>query len=74
VNAEIILEAVFVLNPRTGERARRLAAAVRLLRSGKKRGEACALIQAQFGVCQSNAWRIVDMAADMADAPRKVNL
>ena len=62
----LLLEAVFVLNPRTAERARRLACALALLRAGMQRREACTIIQQRFGVCQSNAWRVVSMAADMA--------
>lgn len=60
------LAAVFVLNPRTGERARRLACAVHLLRSGLSRSECVAAIRVRFSVQQPVAWRVVDMAADMA--------
>lgn len=65
MNAEAILEAVFVLNPRTGERARRLACAVQLLRANASRRDAAAQIQRRFAVGQPEAWRVVDMAADM---------
>lgn len=66
MSAEAILEAVSVLSPRTLDRARRLACAVNLLRAGKTRRESCAIIQDRYMVCQSNAWRLVDMAADLA--------
>lgn len=61
-----ILAAVFALNPRTGARARRLACAVQLLRSGLARRDATMQIRVRFGVGQAVAWRVVDMAADMA--------
>ncbi len=66
MNAELVLEAVFLLNPRTGERARRLVVAVQLLREGTRRADAVAQIQRRFKVGQPEAWRVVDMAADMA--------
>ena len=65
MNAEAILEAVFILNPRTGERARRLACAVLLLRADTSRRDAAIQIQRRFAVGQPEAWRVVDMAADM---------
>ena len=61
-----ILECVAALNPRTLERARRLAVAVSLLRTGMHRREVSAVIRVRFGVVQQEAWRVVDMAADMA--------
>lgn len=64
-----ILEAVQVLNPRTIDRARRLARAIDLLNAGATRGEASKAIQQRFGVCQSTAWRVVDIAADLAGRP-----
>ena len=60
------VSAVFVLNPRTAYRARRLVVAVSLLREGRSRKEVIALIRQRFSVCGSVAWRVVDMAADMA--------
>ena len=60
------LAAVFVLNPRTGERARRLACAVHLLRTGLSRREVTRQIRARFSVGPLEAWRVVDMASDMA--------
>ena len=61
-----ILAAVYALNPRTGERARRLACAVALLRQGMVRREACKMLRVRFTICQQEAWRLVDMASDMA--------
>lgn len=61
-----ILEAVQALSPATMDRARRLARAIDLLNAGATRGEAIKAIQLRFGVCQSTAWRVVDVAADMA--------
>lgn len=65
MKAEAILEAVFILAPRTGERARRLACAADLLRAGTGRRDAAIQIQRRFAVGQPEAWRVVDMAADM---------
>lgn len=59
-------EAVFVLNPRTGERARRLACAVRLLKGGMAVADVRVEIRLRFHVKNPVAWRVVDMAADMA--------
>lgn len=66
MSTELLLEAVFVLNPRTGMRAKRLVCAVQMLRAGTSRRDAVAQIQLRFEVGQPEAWRIVDMAADMA--------
>ncbi len=66
MSMELLLEAVFVLNPRTGARAKRLVCAVQLLQRGASRGEAIAQLQQRFGITQPVAWRVVDMAADMA--------
>ena len=65
-----LLSAVQTLNPRTLDRARRLAVAVSLLRLGNPRRRVCALIRARFAVCQVEAWRIVDMASDMTGPPK----
>jgi hypothetical protein len=64
--SDALIEAVCLLSPRTLERARRLNCAVDLLRAGKSRREVCVIIQGRYRVCQSNAWRLVDMAADVA--------
>lgn len=63
-----ILEAVFVLNPRTGERARRLACAINLLRDGKTTREVSVIIRERFTINRIEAWRIVDIANDLAGA------
>ena len=73
MNAEAILEAVFILNPRTGERARRLACAVQLLRANPSRRDAAAQIRRRFAVGQPEAWSVVDMAADMVLSEVKTN-
>ena len=70
-----VLASVFLLNPRTGERARRLACAVHLLRGGMTRTECVAQLRVRFGILQPVAWRVVDMASDMAGdcaCPHKV--
>ena len=66
MTADDILAAVYLLNRGTAERARRLACAMALMRSGVARKEAVLQIRARFTVCQSEAWRVVDMACDVA--------
>jgi hypothetical protein len=66
MSTELLLEAVFVLNPRTGKRARLLVCAVQLLRSGVPRRDVVSQIRERFSVAQPVAWRVVEMAADMA--------
>jgi hypothetical protein len=66
MTAEDILAAVHLLNARTARRARALACAVDLLRDGRTRREAIVVIRSRFLFSQPSAWRVVDMAADMA--------
>lgn len=66
MTADDILAAVYLLNRGTAERARRLACAVALMRSGQTRRAATMQIRTRFGVCAVEAWRVVDMAADVA--------
>ncbi len=61
-----ILELVHTIDPRVLERARRLEVAMRLLRSGHTRRECSGMIRVQFAISKQTAWRIVDMAVDMA--------
>lgn len=68
MSADEILEAVFVINPRTGERARQLVCAVGLLREGKTTREASAIVRERFQISRCSAWRIVDIANDLAGA------
>ena len=63
---DALLEAVHVLNPRTLERARRLAVALVLLRGGMSRADAMVAIRLRFTIDRFEAWRLVDMAADIA--------
>lgn len=60
------IELVHLLAPRVLERARRLEVAVQLLAAGQHRREVSGIIQRRFGISQQVAWKIVDMAADMA--------
>lgn len=62
----VFVECVFILNPRTASRARRLALAVELLRQGMGRRDVSMQIRSRFGVNRLSAWRIVDVAYDMA--------
>jgi hypothetical protein len=66
MNEAAFTEAVFILNPRTAERAKRLACAVRLLREGLSVAEVRTQIRLRYKVAGPVAWRVVDMAADMA--------
>ena len=66
MTAEALLEAVFLLNPAAAERASRLAAALTLLRAGTSQHEARAQLRVRFRISRVAAWRIVDMASDLA--------
>lgn len=59
------IEAVHLADPRALERARRLQAAVALLRDGTSRREASGIIHARYRCSRPTAWRLVDMAADL---------
>ncbi len=61
-----LLAVVAVLNSRTLHRAKRVTAAIQLLRAGVTKSNARALILARFSCDQAEAWRVVDMASDMA--------
>lgn len=66
MSVDDILEAVYVLNPKTGDRARRLACAIGLLRQGTPRRECVRQIRDRFSTNRVEAWRIVDIAFDLA--------
>ncbi len=61
-----LLEAVAVLNPGALARARRLASAVRLIRSGHSPRDATRIVVATHSCSRIEAWRVVAMAVDMA--------
>jgi len=73
MSADEILEAVFVINPRTGERARRLACAIGLLREGRSTREASVILRERFSISRMEAWRVVDIANDLAGAATEGN-
>jgi hypothetical protein len=60
------LELIFALDPRVIERARRLEFALRHLRAGMPPMEVRLALRLQFHVSQQHAWRIVDVATDLA--------
>jgi len=60
------MELIGVLDPGVIERARRLGSAIKLLRDGLPPLEVRALMRVRYGMTQSRAWRIVDMALDLA--------
>jgi hypothetical protein len=60
------LELIAALDPRVLERVRRLELAIHLLRDGMAPGEVRRALRLRFGVAQPLAWRIVDMAVDLA--------
>ena len=66
MTADQALEAIHALAPKVIERARRLEMAMRLLREGKSRREASAIIFRSYSVSRVTAWRDVGMAHDMA--------
>jgi hypothetical protein len=61
-----LMELVFVIDAKACERARQVKLAMYLLRSGMPTREIRREMQRRFGVSQPTAWRIVDMAVDMA--------
>ena len=52
--------------PQAMERARRLEYAIKLIRQGECRRKVSGAIHERFGVSRPTAWRIVDMAFDLA--------
>ena len=61
-----LLEAVQALAPQAVERARRLQYAATLLGQGRSRREVSGIVYARYGCTRSKAWRLVNMAADLA--------
>ena len=61
-----LLELVYVVDARAIERARRLEAAIALLNAGRSRREVSGELQRRFLLTQTSAWRIADMAHDLA--------
>ena len=69
-----LLEAVQVVAPDVMERARRLQYAATMLNQGRSRREVSGLVFARYGCSRSKAWRLVNMAADLAgDLPTQSN-
>lgn len=62
-----LLEAVQAVAPQAIERAQRLQYAATLLRQGRTRREVSGLVFARYGCSRSKAWRLVNMAADLAE-------
>ena len=60
------LETVHTVAPQALERARRLDYALRLIRQGMSRREVSGMVRRRFECSQPTAWRLVDMANDMA--------
>lgn len=60
------LELIFALAPRIAERARRLEFAVHRLRSGVPADDVRCALRVTYGMTQVSAWRMVDMALDLA--------
>lgn len=52
--------------PAALERARRLEYAIKLVREGHDRRKVSGAVFVRFSVSRSSAWRIADMAIDMA--------
>lgn len=60
------LDMIHIVDPQAIERARRLEFAVRQIAAGVHRRHVVVMIQAQFKCSQPTAWRVVDMANDLA--------
>jgi len=61
-----LLEAVQALAPQAVERARRLQYAAALLSQRRSRREVSGMVFARYHCTRSKAWRLVNMAADLA--------
>ena len=61
-----LLEAVQAIAPQAVERARRLQYAATLLGQGRSRRDVSGIVFARYGCTRSKAWRLVNMAADLA--------
>ena len=60
------LDMIHFVDPRAIERARRLEFAVRQIAAGVHRRHVVTMIRAKFGCSYWTAWRVVDMANDLA--------
>jgi hypothetical protein len=60
------LELIAVIEPSVIERVRRLEMAIHLLRGGMAPGEVRRALRLRLAIAQPLAWRIVDMAVDLA--------
>ena len=60
------IDLVHVVDPQALDRARRLEFAIRQIAAGVKRSQIVVMVQAQFRCSQPTAWRVVDMAFDLA--------
>ena len=60
------LELIYMLDPRVVERAKRLDFALRRIRQGMTAFQVRAALRQHFGIQQPLAWKIVDMALDLA--------
>lgn len=63
---ETQLALICIIDPHVIERAQRLEFALRHLRAGMPAIDVRAALRRQFGIAQPLAWRIVDMALDLA--------
>lgn len=59
-------ELIQVVDPQALERARRLEFAIRQIKSGVRRCEIVAMLRAQYSVSRKSAYRVVEMAIDLA--------
>jgi hypothetical protein len=60
------LALICALDPRVIERARRVEFAIRKLRAGMSLPDVRLALRSQFGMSQQYAWKIADMANDLA--------
>jgi hypothetical protein len=61
-----LIELVYIVDARAIERAKRLEAAISMLHDGRTRREVSGQLQRRFQITQTSAWRIADMANDLA--------
>lgn len=67
MTSDAILEAVSIINPGALARARRLALAVTLVRSGMHRRDVVQLVRQRHQCSRIEAYRVVSWAIDLAE-------
>lgn len=62
----MLLDIVHAIDPLAIQRARRVEVAIQMLEAGHQPADVRAMLRSRYGMLQPAAWRIVDIAVDMA--------